>query len=296
MKKTWSRVLATVLVLAMVLCMPGFAASVADTADYDADHAASAEELTDADLPELLSSDGNHYPIVLVHGLFGWGGTEVLGLNYWGGFSSLRDILNDAGYKVYTPSIGPVASNWDRACELYAYLVGGTVDYGAYHSATNGHARYGRTFPGVLPELNNPDSELKVHLVMSPLDGTTVTVFSVTELMYDETMADWRTHNGIDIQASEGDSVRTAAGGTVLSVKDDELMGTTVVIQHGGGYTTQYSCLQKDPPVQEGDQVAAGDVIGLVGSTASAEGSMGPHLHFSVSKDGQVIDPADYVN
>ena len=109
MKKTWSRVLATVLVLAMVLCMPGFAASVADTVDYDADHAASAEELTDADLPELLSSDGNHYPIVLVHGLFGWGGTEVLGLNYWGGFSSLRDILNDAGYEVYTPSIGPVA-------------------------------------------------------------------------------------------------------------------------------------------------------------------------------------------
>ena len=132
--------------------------------------------------------------------------------------------------------------------------------------------------------------------VMSPLAGTTVTVFSVTELMYDETMADWRTHNGIDIQASEGDSVRTAAGGTVLSVKDDELMGTTVVIQHGGGYTTQYSCLQKDPPVQEGDQVAAGDIIGLVGSTASAEGSMGPHLHFSVSKDGKLIDPADYVN
>ena len=55
MKKTWSRVLATVLVLAMVLCMPGFAASAADTVDYDADHATSAEELT-----ELLSSDGNH--------------------------------------------------------------------------------------------------------------------------------------------------------------------------------------------------------------------------------------------
>ena len=174
MKKTWSRVLATVLVLAMVLCMPGFAASAADTVDYDADHATSAEELTDADLPELLSSDGNHYPIVLVHGLFGWGGTEVLGLNYWGGFSSLRDILNDAGYEVYTPSIGPVASNWDRACELYAYLVGGTVDYGAYLSAPNGHARYGRTFPGVLPELNNPDSELKIHLVGHSMGGETI--------------------------------------------------------------------------------------------------------------------------
>ena len=158
MKKTWSKVLATVLVLAMVLCMPGFAASV-DTVDYDADHATSADELTDADLPELLSASGNHYPIVMVHGLFGWGGTEVLGLNYWGGFSSLRDILNNAGYKVYTPSIGPVASK---------------VDYGAYHSATNGHARYGRTFPGVLPELNNPDSELKVHLIGHSMGGETI--------------------------------------------------------------------------------------------------------------------------
>ena len=100
MKKTWSRVLATVLVLAMVLCMPGFAASVADTTDFESDRATSADELTDADLPELLSASGNHYPIVLVHGLFGWGGTEVLGLNYWGGCSSLRDILNNAGYKV----------------------------------------------------------------------------------------------------------------------------------------------------------------------------------------------------
>ena len=141
MKKTWSKVLATVLVLAMVLCMPGFAASV-DTVDYDADHAASADELTDADLPELLSASGNHYPIVMVHGLFGWGGTEVLGLNYWGGFSSLRDILNNAGYEVYTPSIGPVASNWDRACELYAYLVGGTVDYGDISPLFTGECRH----------------------------------------------------------------------------------------------------------------------------------------------------------
>ena len=131
--------------------------------------------------------------------------------------------------------------------------------------------------------------------VISPLDGTTVTVFSTTELMYDETMADWRTHNGLDIQAAEGDSVKTAADGTVLSVKDDELMGTTVVIEHTDGYTTQYSSLMPDPPVSEGQKVKAGDIIGCVGNTAPAESSMGPHLHFSVSKDGKVIDPAEYV-
>ena len=131
--------------------------------------------------------------------------------------------------------------------------------------------------------------------VVSPLDGTTVTVFSMTELMYDDTMADWRTHNGLDIQAGEGDAVKTAAAGTVVSVRNDELMGTTVVIDHAGGYTTTYASLQENPPVLSGDKVAAGDIIGCVGSTAAAESGMGPHLHFSVSKDGVAIDPSEYV-
>ena len=131
--------------------------------------------------------------------------------------------------------------------------------------------------------------------VISPLDGTTVTVFSMTELMYDETMGDWRTHNGLDIQAAEGDAVKTAAAGTVVAVVDDELMGTTVWIEHAGGYTTQYSSLQTDPPVRQGQTVSAGDIIGTVGATAAAEHNMGPHLHFAVSKDGKIIDPAEYV-
>lgn len=132
--------------------------------------------------------------------------------------------------------------------------------------------------------------------VISPLDGTTVTVFSMTELLYDPTMADWRTHDGIDVQADEGAAVKTAAAGTVQSVTDDELMGTTVVIQHDGGYATQYSSLQENTPVAQGQAVTAGEVIGYVGSTSAAESRMGPHLHFSVSRDGAVIDPHDYVN
>ncbi len=131
--------------------------------------------------------------------------------------------------------------------------------------------------------------------VVSPLDGTTVTVFSMTELLYDETMADWRTHNGMDIQAAEGDAVKTAADGKVVKVEDDELMGTTVYIEHEDGYTTQYSSLLADPPVAEGQAVSAGDIIGYVGDTASAESNMGPHLHFSVTKDGKVVDPNEYV-
>lgn len=153
MNKKFAKTLAMVLVIAMLLSLGSFAFADADTQTAD---------------------DGNDYPIVLVHGLFGWGGTEIANLNYWGGFSSLQEMLTDAGYEVYTPSIGPVASNWDRACELYAYLVGGTVDYGQYHSAQNGHSRYGRTFKGVLPELNDADSTLKIHLVGHSMGGETI--------------------------------------------------------------------------------------------------------------------------
>ena len=147
------------------------------------------------------------------------------------------------------------------------------------------------------PEKEEPPVEAAAQLlpqVVSPLDGTTVTVFSMSELLYDETMADWRTHEGLDIQAAEGDAVKTAAAGEVTSVTRDELMGTTVCITHSGGYVTKYSSLQDNPPISEGQQLAAGDIVGYVG-TAAAEASMGPHLHFAVEKDGSLIDPKEYV-
>jgi len=140
-----------------------------------------------------------------------------------------------------------------------------------------------------------PEVEDLLPQVISPLDGTTVTVFSMTELMYDETMADWRTHDGLDIRAEEGDGVKTAADGVVIDVVDDELMGTTVLIEHAGGYVTQYSSLQTEPPVMVDQEVAAGDIIGYVGSTAAAESAMGPHLHFSVFCEGELVDPREYV-
>lgn len=120
------------------------------------------------------SSEKNNYPIVLVHGLFGWGNVEIAHSNYWGGTDSLRELLVNKGYTVYTPTIGPVSSNWDRACELYAYLVGGMVDYGSAHSQKCGHSRYGRTFTGVLPELNDSKSDLKIHLVGHSMGGETI--------------------------------------------------------------------------------------------------------------------------
>ncbi|WP_143317579.1 lipase [Clostridium sp. HBUAS56017] len=130
------------------------------------------------------TSSSNKYPIVMVHGLMGWGNTELFGLNYWGGFSSLKDHLTNEGYTVFTPTIGSITSNWDRACELYAYLKGGTVDYGEAHSKKYGHARYGRTYPGVYPEIgskSNDGSIKKIHLIGHSMGGQTARL--ITQLL-----------------------------------------------------------------------------------------------------------------
>lgn len=128
-----------------------------------------------------------------------------------------------------------------------------------------------------------------------PVKGGLEREYSVEALAYDVTMADWRTHDGIDIAANAGEVVVAAADGTVESVEKDELYGTTVVISHGNGIKTVYSNLAETPTVEVGDEVKAGDVIGSVGDTAICEIGEPAHLHFSMSKDGKSINPMEYM-
>jgi triacylglycerol lipase len=129
--------------------------------------------------PAGLESEarGNHHPIVLVHGLLGFGREELFGYKYWGGFTDLEARLRAAGFEARTAAVGPVSSNWDRACELYACIRGGRVDYGQAHAARHGHERYGRWYPGLLPEWGQPDSAngglRKVHIIGHSLGGQT---------------------------------------------------------------------------------------------------------------------------
>ncbi|WP_214482329.1 lipase [Bacillus sp. SM2101] len=120
----------------------------------------------------------NHYPIVLVHGLVGWGRDELLGFRYWGGLTDIEKDLNSYGYETYSAAVGPFSSNWDRACELFAQIKGGTVDYGEVHSLEHGHDRYGRTYSGFYPEwgeVNSTTGEVnKIHLVGHSLGGQTI--------------------------------------------------------------------------------------------------------------------------
>ena len=83
--------------------------------------------------------------------------------------------------------------------------------------------------------------------------------------------------------------------GTVIDVFDDDLMGTTVTIVHGDGLESVYANLAATPAVEAGDQVQAGQVIGATGTTAAAESAQAPHLHLELRKDGESVDPLNYL-
>lgn len=128
-----------------------------------------------------------------------------------------------------------------------------------------------------------------------PVIGEVELPYSMDRLVFNVTMDDWRTHDGIDIAAQAGEYVRAAAAGTVVDVYDDVLYGTTVVIDHGAGLVSYYANLQEVPVVRTGDEVLAGDTIGAVGTTALCETSELPHLHFAMSLDNESVDPAEYM-
>ena len=138
-------------------------------------------------------------------------------------------------------------------------------------------------------------TEKPVLKTAAPVAGQTVAEFAADCLGYNETTRDWRTHAGLDIAAEEGAQVCAAAAGTVYSVYDDEELGMTVVITHDGGYTTQYASLAAEVSVLPGDAVALGQPIGTVWTTALLESALEPHVHFSVTCNGDPMDPQEFL-
>ncbi|NLF34406.1 MAG: M23 family metallopeptidase [Clostridiales bacterium] len=128
-----------------------------------------------------------------------------------------------------------------------------------------------------------------------PVKGEIINDFSLEVLAYDPTMGDWRTHSGLDLAAELGAEVLAISGGTVREVFYDDLMGTTVVIDHSETLSSSYANLAANPPVKAGDEVTTGAVIGSVGDSAVAEQALPAHLHFEMEEHGEAVDPIGYL-
>ncbi len=133
----------------------------------------------------MTEQNACRYPAVLIHGLGGWGEDDGidsrLHYRYWGFETNGRDLpacWRAQGIETFCPSLGPFTSAWDRACELWAYLVGGQVDFGKAHSERHGHKRYGRIYPGVLKDWGQPGAHEKIDLIGHSFGGPTAILFA----------------------------------------------------------------------------------------------------------------------
>lgn len=125
--------------------------------------------------------------------------------------------------------------------------------------------------------------------------GTVVNEFTDSVLVFQETYGDYRTHLGIDIEASENTPVVSVKDGIVIKSEADYEEGYVVEIEHKDGIVSVYKNLSTNEMAPVGKVVSAGETIGAVGTSGIFESHMEPHLHFEIIEDNVEMNPLDYI-
>lgn len=134
------------------------------------------------------------------------------------------------------------------------------------------------------------------HKYILPVDGEIIMEHSMDMPIYWETLDQYMVHNGIDISSEVGTPVQSCAGGTVTKIEENDKMGITVEVNHGNELISVYSNLAADSLIELGEVITQGTVIGKVGQSAMFEFESPDHLHFEINKNGEPVDPRDYIN
>lgn len=142
-------------------------------------------------------------------------------------------------------------------------------------------------------EEQTPPPSVEIPTLSVPVEGILAHPYSDSVLVYSSTMEDYRTHMGIDINATLGDKVYAAADGIITDVWYDPMMGSCVKVEHAGGLECIYRNLAEDlcEGIGIGSSLLRGDAIGYVGESAMIELAQEPHLHFEAKLNGKYTDP-----
>lgn len=139
----------------------------------------------------------------------------------------------------------------------------------------------------------NKDEEVSVVKdgdFIYPASKKIIKDYSGSVAVKSKTMNDWRVHSGIDFHAEAGQEIKAVQSGAVLAVYNSSLWGTIVEIDHGTGIVARYCGLDSKLKVNANDVVEAGQVIGYI-SSIPVECADGIHLHFEITKNGEITDP-----
>ena len=144
-------------------------------------------------------------------------------------------------------------------------------------------------------EDSQPSNTTPIVFTYPVKDYTLGKTYSDTTLVYNETLKEYTTHLGVDFIVADGAEVNACYAGTIESISYDSLTGTTIVIDHGNGLKSSYMSLSQDVAVAEGQTVNTGEVIGKASNSASGEQSLGAHVHFETTQNGELINPMTFL-
>ena len=144
--------------------------------------------------------------------------------------------------------------------------------------------------PSALQGASSPASSSAAPASTQPVSGRVLNAYSGDELVYNKTLGDWRTHNGVDYACTQGAAVAAPVAGKVVSAGAEGNWGTVVVLEDAAGRSWRL-CGVADPAVKAGDTVAAGQKLGTVG-TVGCECAEESHIHVEVKQGESYLDPA----
>ncbi len=148
-----------------------------------------------------------------------------------------------------------------------------------------------KSYDDILHLAKNRDKMLRALPAIQPVANKDLKrVASGFGYRYDPIYHTRRFHAGMDFSAPQGTEIYATGNATVIHADWKSGYGKCVYLNHGYGYITRYAHMS-EIKVEAGQKVKRGQVIGLVGNTGK---STGPHLHYEVRRNGQIMNPQNY--
>ena len=147
--------------------------------------------------------------------------------------------------------------------------------------------------PSALQGSSAPASSSAAPASAQPVTGRILNACSGDELVYNKTLGDWRTHNGVDYACSQDAAVNAPASGKVTTVETDGRWGSVVSIEDSAGRIWRV-CGTADPQVKAGDTVTVGQTLGRAGNIPS-ECAEETHVHLEVLEGEKYLDPVKLI-
>lgn len=163
---------------------------------------------------------------------------------------------------------------------------------GAQSPSASSSGESSSTESGKEPSVSSGPAGAASTLYGPPVPGSVVQAFSGDELVYNETLADWRTHNGVDYACAAGNVVNAPVAGTVAAVNNGGNWGGVVELTDAAGRTWRLCGVTAS--VQVGDTLTCGQEIGKA-SGVTCEAAVGSHVHLEVMQDGKYQNPAELI-